>query len=262
MATTLVAIRPWLPSDLRDRRQLGGCGMFFISRDRTQCVSIGASRLFAVALTVVTLAACTQHSVVTDKSASLATSRQTPPSSTGRQRSPRPSRRPSRHAQIVASKHGRRAKNPSRPRATSPRPRPQMRRMHRMDSPATAGGNQDRERRKVQYELTAADAAVRHARAGHRLATGRAVTVRINDRGPFVAGRIVDVSQAALIAGNGRPRRGEDQTRRCSIAAGSAVGRNRFIAPLAARIATSPCSNNIFLISWESRLHPEHEFEC
>jgi rare lipoprotein A len=29
------------------------------------------------------------------------------------------------------------------------------------------------------------------------LATGRAVTVRINDRGPFVAGRIVDVSQAA-----------------------------------------------------------------
>jgi rare lipoprotein A len=29
------------------------------------------------------------------------------------------------------------------------------------------------------------------------LATGRAVTVRINDRGPFIAGRIVDVSQAA-----------------------------------------------------------------
>ena len=29
------------------------------------------------------------------------------------------------------------------------------------------------------------------------LATGRSVTVRINDRGPFVAGRVIDVSQAA-----------------------------------------------------------------
>jgi len=29
------------------------------------------------------------------------------------------------------------------------------------------------------------------------LATGRSVTVRINDRGPFVAGRVIDVSHAA-----------------------------------------------------------------
>jgi len=29
------------------------------------------------------------------------------------------------------------------------------------------------------------------------VATGRAVTVRINDRGPFVAGRVVDVSYSA-----------------------------------------------------------------
>jgi peptidoglycan lytic transglycosylase len=29
------------------------------------------------------------------------------------------------------------------------------------------------------------------------LATGRSVTVRVNDRGPFVAGRIIDVSRAA-----------------------------------------------------------------
>jgi rare lipoprotein A len=29
------------------------------------------------------------------------------------------------------------------------------------------------------------------------VATGRSVTVRINDRGPFIPGRIVDVSRAA-----------------------------------------------------------------
>jgi len=31
-------------------------------------------------------------------------------------------------------------------------------------------------------------------------ATGRAVTVRINDRGPFVRGRIIDLSQGAAQA--------------------------------------------------------------
>jgi rare lipoprotein A len=29
------------------------------------------------------------------------------------------------------------------------------------------------------------------------VATGRSVTVRVNDRGPFVHGRVIDVSQAA-----------------------------------------------------------------
>ena len=29
------------------------------------------------------------------------------------------------------------------------------------------------------------------------VATGRSVTVRVNDRGPFVAGRVVDVSRSA-----------------------------------------------------------------
>lgn len=32
------------------------------------------------------------------------------------------------------------------------------------------------------------------------VATGRAVNVRVNDRGPFVAGRIIDVSEAAARA--------------------------------------------------------------
>src|SRR5271169_4125679 len=35
-------------------------------------------------------------------------------------------------------------------------------------------------------------------------ATGRSVVVRINDRGPFVAGRIIDLTPAAAGAGHGR----------------------------------------------------------
>ena len=42
------------------------------------------------------------------------------------------------------------------------------------------------------------------------LATGRSVTVRVNDRGPYIPGRIVDVSySAAEIFGNCRERRSE-----------------------------------------------------
>lgn len=33
-----------------------------------------------------------------------------------------------------------------------------------------------------------------------RMDTGRSVTVRISDRGPFIAGRIIDLSQAAATA--------------------------------------------------------------
>jgi rare lipoprotein A len=32
------------------------------------------------------------------------------------------------------------------------------------------------------------------------VATGRSVTVRVNDRGPYVAGRVVDVSHSAADA--------------------------------------------------------------
>jgi rare lipoprotein A len=174
--------------------------MFFISRDRTQCVSIGASRLFAVALTVVTLAACTQHSVVTDKSASLATSRQTPPSSnrTAAIAAPKIAT-----PKIVASKHEAVAakKKPVPPASSKPAAETTDAKdasyglaSYYWQGTKTASGEKFNTR-----ELTAAH---RTLPFGTRvrvtdLATGRAVTVRINDRGPFVAGRIVDVSQAA-----------------------------------------------------------------
>ena len=40
-------------------------------------------------------------------------------------------------------------------------------------------------------------AALRHARARHACGNGRTVDVRINDRGPFIGGRIIDLSRGA-----------------------------------------------------------------
>jgi rare lipoprotein A len=53
-----------------------------------------------------------------------------------------------------------------------------------------------------RFDRNAMTAAHRTAPFGSRLvvtnlANGRSVTVRVNDRGPFVRGRIVDVSQSA-----------------------------------------------------------------
>ena len=53
-----------------------------------------------------------------------------------------------------------------------------------------------------RYDRQALTAAHRHLPFGTRVAVtrlddGRAVTVRINDRGPFVRGRIIDLSHAA-----------------------------------------------------------------
>jgi rare lipoprotein A len=49
------------------------------------------------------------------------------------------------------------------------------------------------------YELTAAHPAFRMGTRLHvtNLANGRSVEVRVNDRGPFVNGRILDLSYAA-----------------------------------------------------------------
>ena len=69
-----------------------------------------------------------------------------------------------------------------------------------MGLPAFTRGTAHRKRRKFDpNELTAAHPSLPF---GTRLrvtnvANGRSVTVRINDRGPFVAGRTVDVSYSA-----------------------------------------------------------------
>ena len=114
------------------------------------------AQLFAVALTSISLAACAQPSVVTNKSGLLATSRQA--SLVGDNRA----------SDGLASFYA--------------------------DGARTANGE-----KFDPHELTAAHPSLPF---GTRLrvtnvATGRSVIVRVNDRGPFVPGRVVDVSYSA-----------------------------------------------------------------
>jgi rare lipoprotein A len=143
-----------------------------------------APRLLAVALAATTVAACAQQSVVADRSGSVA-----------RRASPEPTRT----ASLFTINRAKVAAKRSAP-STSEKP---------------AGGTQGSSHGLASYysydpktasgekfdpnELTAAH---RTLPFGTRLrvtnvATGRSVTVRVNDRGPFVPGRVVDVSRSA-----------------------------------------------------------------
>ena len=177
--------------------------MFSISCARTSYVDIKANRLhlkvplvsatgvrnviqlFAVALGAASLAACAQSSVVTQKSelhatkrqASLEHNRKTPFVTNGRV--------------AVRKKHTPFAsdKNEAETRVAS----------HGLASFYTEGTQTASGERFDTHELTAAH---RTLPFGTRLrvtnvATGRSVTVRVNDRGPFVPGRVVDVSHSA-----------------------------------------------------------------
>lgn len=171
---------------------------------RSSCVGIGASRmrpdeaevssagvrnaprLLAVALMAATLAACAQPSVVTDKPRSLATNRLA---------SPEPIRNasfvPNRHATVVTK---RRALFANHKHAADTQDASYGLASFYSHDPQTASGERFNAR-----ELTAAH---RTLPFGTRVrvtnvATGRSVTVRVNDRGPFVPGRILDVSHSA-----------------------------------------------------------------
>jgi peptidoglycan lytic transglycosylase len=198
----LAVIGPWFPP-LHHwlRLQFGGANLFSISRDRSSCVGVGrilpdgprvssarvreAPRLLAVALMAATLAACAQSSV-TDKSASLAG---------GGQASPEPNRKASsvtsRHATAVAKKPS--ALATAKQAAGTEDASYGLASFYSYD-PQTASGEEFNPR-----ELTAAH---RTLPFGTRVrvtnvATGQSVTVRVNDRGPFIPGRIVDVSHTA-----------------------------------------------------------------
>jgi rare lipoprotein A len=178
--------------------------MTSITCDRSSRVGIGAARTFpeerkvssagirkalqllAVVLTAAVLAACAQSSVVTGKSASLATSRQASP-------------KPNSKASFVSNGHAVVVTNEHAPFGTS---------KHAAETQDTSFGLASFYRPESQtasgetvnaQELTAAH---RTLPFGTRVrvtnvATGRSVTVRVNDRGPFVPGRIVDVSYSA-----------------------------------------------------------------
>jgi rare lipoprotein A len=176
--------------------------MSSIFSTKTSCIDIRAShiadaslvpvarirkiiRLFAVALGAASLAACAQSSVVTRNSEHTAIGRQaslehnrTTSFSTNR-----------RVASVKKHTPFAPHKNAAETQVAS----------HGLASFYTEGTKTANGERFDTHELTAAH---RTLPFGTRLrvtnvATGRSVTVRINDRGPFIPGRIVDVSHAA-----------------------------------------------------------------
>jgi rare lipoprotein A len=150
-----------------------------------------AVRLFVLALSGATLAGCVQHTV-TERSQSLGVS---PQASSERVE---PQRRASvvhhRRVATVSRKHTpfTAKSEPAKPAATADGS-VGIASFYKFDS-KTASGEQFN-----PSELTAAH---RTLPFGTRLrvtnlATGQAVTVRINDRGPFIPGRVIDVSRSA-----------------------------------------------------------------
>jgi len=142
-------------------------------------------QLFVVILAAASLAACAQSSVVTGKSELLAASQQP---------SPEHNRRISSltyRRVAIAKKHAPFAphKNTAETQVASAG----------VASFYTEGTKTANGERFDTHELTAAH---RTLPFGTRLrvtnvATGKSVTVRVNDRGPFIPGRVVDVSYAA-----------------------------------------------------------------
>jgi rare lipoprotein A len=155
-------------------------------------------RIFAVMLTAATLAACAQSSVVRDRSASYQAAPDTP-AGWNSSSVVRPTARhiagvrkvhgATRHVTIGHKKHTRLARH----EGAGSR---QVASFYSHDSETASGEKFD------AHELTAAH---RTLPFGTRLrvtnlANGRSVMVRVNDRGPFVRGRTVDVSASAAEA--------------------------------------------------------------
>jgi rare lipoprotein A len=151
------------------------------------CFGVGkALRLTGTALTAATLAACAQSSVVTDKSAFHVGSRSTAtdhgrkvPRKTGAQTATITNN----HAPVAAADRGPETRDASLGLAS-----------YYQHGSLTASGEQF-----DAHQLTAAHPTLPFGTRLRvtNLATGQSVTVRVNDRGPFVRGRVVDVSYSA-----------------------------------------------------------------
>jgi rare lipoprotein A len=153
------------------------------------CSSAGfwkAGQLFAVALMAAALAACAQSAAVTNKSELLSAGRQ---ASLGDKRnsSLAPNKRVAAttkiHTPMAADEHEAESKVTSYGVAS-----------FYSEGTQTASGE--------QFNPNALTAAHPNLPFGTKLrvtdvATGRSVVVRVNDRGPFVPGRVVDVSYSA-----------------------------------------------------------------
>jgi len=144
-------------------------------------------QLFAAALAAASLAACAQSSVVSRNSGFLPTSRQA-------------SLEPHRTAPLAPERHVASAKKHTpfarHDNAATPMASQGLASFYSEGARTASGEKFD------ANELTAAHPTLPF---GTRLrvtnvATGRSVTVRVNDRGPYVAGRVVDVSYSAADA--------------------------------------------------------------
>jgi rare lipoprotein A len=145
-----------------------------------------------VVLAGATLAGCVQHTV-TERSASLGVSPQASPAQAA------PQRRASvaHHRRVAAA--SRRKHTPFAARPAVAKPAATTDRSVGIASFYKYGSKTASGERFNPSELTAAH---RTLPFGTRLrvtnvATGQSVTVRVNDRGPFIPGRVVDVSHSA-----------------------------------------------------------------
>jgi rare lipoprotein A len=148
-----------------------------------------AIRLFGLVLAGATVAGCVQH---TERSASLGVSPQMSPEQVVRQR--RVSVAHYRRVAAVSRKHTPFA---TRPATTKPAATTDgsvgIASFYKFDSKTASG---------ERFNPSALTAAHRTLPFGTRLrvtnlATGQSVTVRVNDRGPFIPGRVIDVSHSA-----------------------------------------------------------------
>jgi len=150
-----------------------------------------AFQLFALALAGATVAGCVQHTV-TERPASLGVSPQASPEQVVPQR--RASAAHYRRAAAVSRKHTPFVAAPAAAKAAASTDGSVGIASFYKHGSKTASGEQFN-----PSELTAAHRTLPFGtllRVTH-VATGQSVTVRINDRGPFVAGRVIDVSHSA-----------------------------------------------------------------
>jgi rare lipoprotein A len=146
-----------------------------------------ATRLFAVVLGGALLAACAQSSVVTRNSEFVGASRQA-------------SLQPNRTASVFTNRRVASAKKHTpfaRHNAAGTQIASQGVASFYTEGTQTASGE-----KFDTHELTAAHPTLPFGTKLRvtNVATGRSVTVRINDRGPYVPGRVVDVSYSAADA--------------------------------------------------------------
>jgi rare lipoprotein A len=180
-----------------------GYNMSSISCARTSCIDLKANRihlnppsvptagvrnviqLFAVVLGAASLAACAQSSVVSQRSELPVASRQA-----SLEHNRKPSFLTTRRV-AVTKKHTPFAsnKNAAETQVAS----------HGIASFYTEGTQTASGERFDTHDLTAAHPTLPFGTQLRvtNVTTGRSVTVRVNDRGPFVRGRVVDVSYAA-----------------------------------------------------------------